>query len=424
MDNDSYRISAAALRNRNLIAIAGRGPTWRASITAAGRAYLKQVDGPSPPIPRQGNTSVTQQLVEDVIASGGRMRVPQRRWGSTDGVDYEQRARLAQLHGKVPAGKRLTARYIEGELEIRLEAAIPGTEVPLLPVPVPHRVRHLHPVAQHFRDDIAKHLVSRAQLSRCVRIIHALVTEAERRGFTVENVPGSTRGGSGQAWKGDDGHLIVAIRSHRYHLKVLEEKVANRGAFDAETEYRRSVAYPQYLKPRGRTRYDSGATGRLQITCDGYGRRSGRTATWADRRSWTLEDKLPELLQELEVRAAEDDHAAIESKRASDHRERERKRELAEAKQLFHEHRRVQALRAQIAAWQEAQCVRDYLRAVEERHGQTSESAEWIAWIRRYVDERLDPLASPPTMPLKAEVKIDDLKPFLARNSPYGVSHW
>lgn len=231
MDDDFYRISAAALRNRNLITISGRGPTWKASITTSGTEYLNQVDGPNPPVPRQGNVSVTQQLVADVIATGGTMRVPRRHWGATKGVDYERRAGLAQLHGKVPSGKRLTTHHVEGELEIRLEPAIPGTQVPLLPVPVPQRVRRLHPVAQKFRDDRTKHMVSRAQLSRCLRIIHALATEAERRGFTLENVEGSNSRQGDRTWRSDDGHLIVTIRGHRYHLKVLEEKVANRGAF-------------------------------------------------------------------------------------------------------------------------------------------------------------------------------------------------
>ena len=413
MDGDSYRISAAALRNRNLVLISGRGPTWTARITAAGTEYLRQVDSPNPPIPRQANASVTEQLVDDVIAAGGSLRVQQRQWGRSDGIDYEQRARIAQQHGKVPQGKRLTTRYIEGELEIRLEDAIPGTEVPVEPVPVPQRVTRLHPVAQRFRDDTAKHLVSRAQLGRCARIIHALATEVERRGYAIANVGDPPKQSYRERWRNDDGHLIVTIRGHNYRLKVLEEKVANRGAFDAETEYRRGVNYPQYLRPRTRARYDADATGRLQISCDGYGRRGGRAATWADRRSWTLEAKLPELLRELEVRAAEDDHSAIERQREAEERERQRELALARAKERFLEEHRARVLRAHVAAWQEARLIRDYLSLLEERYGDNPASAEWIAWVRRYVDESLDPLASAPSMPPEPEIKPDDLRPFL-----------
>lgn len=74
MEDDFYRISAAALRNRDMVTISGRGPTWSAKIAPAGAEYLKQVDGPNPPIPRQANVSVAQQLVDDVVAAGGSLR--------------------------------------------------------------------------------------------------------------------------------------------------------------------------------------------------------------------------------------------------------------------------------------------------------------------------------------------------------------
>jgi len=51
MEGDSHHISAAALRTRGLVDISGRGPTWKAKITQTGRAYLKQTDGPDPPVP-------------------------------------------------------------------------------------------------------------------------------------------------------------------------------------------------------------------------------------------------------------------------------------------------------------------------------------------------------------------------------------
>jgi hypothetical protein len=338
-------------------------------------------------------------------------------------VDWEQRVRLAQQHRKVPRGKRLTARRVDGELEIRLEEALAGTDVPLLPIAVPQRVTRLHPVAQRFRDDTAKHLVSRAQLPRCVRILHALATEAERRGFTVANVLGSSGRHRDDRWRTDDGHLIFTIREHSYRLKVSEEGVGNRGAFDAETEYRRSVNYPQYLKPRTRIKYDADATGRLQINYDGYSR-EGRPVSWADRRSWTLEEKLPELMQELEIRAAEDDHAAIERQRQADERQRQWELAMDRARHRFLEHHRSQVLQQQLAAWNEARKIREYLSLLEECHGTNPDSADWIAWIRRYVDERLDPLASPPGMPAEPEVSATDLKPFLGGISPYGPQGW
>src|SRR6266481_2579711 len=115
VDGVSSRISAGALRNRGLVRTSGRGSTWKAAITAAGKEYLQQVGGPNPPLPRQPNVSVTQQLVDDVIEAGGSLRLPRKRWNETEGIDYERRARLAETYGKVPRGSRLIVKTVSAE---------------------------------------------------------------------------------------------------------------------------------------------------------------------------------------------------------------------------------------------------------------------------------------------------------------------
>jgi hypothetical protein len=422
MEGDSYRISAAALRNRGLIRTSGHGQAWKAKIAPAGVEYLQRVDGPAPPIARQANVSVTQQLIDDVAAAGGCLRRPARRWGATEGIDWEQRARLAQIHGKVPSGMRLRTERIDGEIEIRLVDGIPGTEVPLQPLPVPRRVARLHTVARKFRDDTAGHLVSRAQLPRCVRIVHALATEAERRGWDVDSVVGAVGRRTSRGMEGEAGHFVISIREHSYRLTVVEEKVVLRGAFDAETEYRRAVNYPAYLRPRARTRYDADATGRLQLTCAGCSR-EGRPSTWADRRSWTLEDKLPNVLQELEIRAAEDDHAEVERQRRAEERQRQWQAAMDRARHRFIENHRLELLRARIHSWNEAEAIRDYCEAVELRHGVDAvdgEVAEWLEFARVQADRAQDL----PRMPADPDITPEALKPYLKGWSPYGPDGW
>lgn len=126
-----HRISAAALRNRGLIETFGRGPTWSAAITEAGREYLTLVDGPNPPLPRQANTSVTEQLINEVVAAGGSLRVPRKSYYDRTGVDFARRAQLAVRYGKVPEGKSLAVKTVSSEeLEIALIDAPPrGQEV-------------------------------------------------------------------------------------------------------------------------------------------------------------------------------------------------------------------------------------------------------------------------------------------------------
>src|SRR5665213_510397 len=176
ISDEYHRISAGALRNRGLVKTTGRGPTWAATVTAAGREYLAKVDGPEPPIPREANVSVTEQLVSEVAAAGGVLLVPRYSWYDADRIDYEGRVRAAVRHGKVPDGKRLTAVTVGRELEIRLLDALGRSygRAELAAVSVPLKVGRYHPAARHFRGCSGRHEVSRTQLPRAIRIIHAI----------------------------------------------------------------------------------------------------------------------------------------------------------------------------------------------------------------------------------------------------------
>ena len=184
MEGHFYRISASALRSKGLVKVSGHGRTWSAKPTKAGQEYLEQLEGDDPPIPRQANVAVTQQLVDEVIAGGGSMRVPRRHWYADDGVDYERRALLAERHRKVPPGKRFQIARLERELEITLVdspfGALAAAE--LTPVPIPEKVGRYHAAARQFRDRRDRHEVSRALVARATTVVHAIATEATLRG--------------------------------------------------------------------------------------------------------------------------------------------------------------------------------------------------------------------------------------------------
>src|SRR6266404_283027 len=175
-DPISARISAASLRNRGLLRTSGRGPKWRATITTDGNEYLARLDGPDPPKPRQPNVSLTKQLIDDVIAAGGSLRVPRKHWNAKDGVDYQRRAQLAEAHGKVPAGSRLSVKVASTD-ELVLELipdlqnrsdAVEDASAGFAPVPVPSRLGKPHRVAREFREATSLHEVSRKALPRAV----------------------------------------------------------------------------------------------------------------------------------------------------------------------------------------------------------------------------------------------------------------
>jgi hypothetical protein len=437
MEGDSHRVSAAALRRRGLVRTSGRGPTWSASVTDAGREYLKQVAGEDPPIARQANTSVTQQLVDDLIAAGGAMRVPQRRWYAEEAtVDYRNRALLAERYGKVPAGKRLdVVRISDTELELRLldDPGNPGRPE-LVEIAIPEKIARYHPAARRFRDDKAHHQVSRTLLSRAVRIVHVLATEAERRGWSV---PSPTESEA-------SGRLRIETGGHDFWIDLSEKDVKERARWEQEVE-RYSQAF-RYWSAHGdgdrypHGPYDKGATGELILHLSSRHDRifEGHQSNWGDRASWKLETRLPHVFREIEERVVKADRVeeeervaaqrrAEKERRAAEERERQWRVLMERARRRLVETQRAALLRSQEQGWREAERLREYCDAMETAHGGRPESAEWIAWARDFAT-RLDPLSEPPAMPEAPEETPEALQEHLpegwsVRGPEYGRHH-
>lgn len=409
----SHRISAAALDRRGLVETSGRGPTWSASITSAGRDYLEQATKPGAPPPRQANVSVTRQLVDEVINGGGTLRVS----NDAGGDNYWRRAQLAERHGKVPDGKRMVVSRVGDEIEIKLL----DSPARLGEVSVPGRVSRYAPVVRRFRDAKTRHEVSRAEMPRMLRILQGLVVEAERRGFDVEIVEGEEPRRYGSAgWSGGrDGHLRFSIRGHSESLRIREEGLPSRSYWiqqNSTYDYVKGESRPGPL-----SEYEEGATGRLEIEIVGYGG-GGRASKWGDRRSWALEEKLPEILREIEMRAVE----AEERKREAERREAERQRQwelaMERAKGRWLEAYRGQILERQADQWRTAETVRAYVDAMA-AFAVGEEAEEWIEWSRAHAD-LVDPLTDgvrPPEPP--DSIPLDELRPFLDGWSPYGPDH-
>jgi hypothetical protein len=255
MKGDSHRISASALRTRDLVRIFGRGETWRAELTDRGREQLQRLErelAARPTDGKNGNVpdlsqparasrsearagaepdagarplSKTEQLVADVLAAGGRLTLPDET--ADGGVNWRQRAYAAQRHGKVPDGKRLSVSWTNAGFEIELLEGETGNERGSEAVPVPGRLSKYHPVAQEFRNRTNLHEVSRKALPRVLRIVHALAKEAERRGYAVACVRVRDDSYGRSDWKpAHDGQLVFTINGHE--LKVEEQHLPER----------------------------------------------------------------------------------------------------------------------------------------------------------------------------------------------------
>jgi hypothetical protein len=319
-DGTFHRISAAALRRRGLIKTSGRGSIWSAQITDLGREYLARSEGPDPPKPRQANTSVTQQLVDDVIAAGGSLRVQRPTWNEPDAVDYERRARLAELHNKVPAGKQLAVRVVsDSELEIELvDALVPPPQNEEETIEVPQRVARHHPAARAFRDTLERHQVSQAQLARATRIVHVIGREAEKRGWVAKSPSPAPNAYGRDTWTpGKQGHLSIAVDEETFWLRLKGGGVHLRGTWEEEVRRYRNVDrespwYRDRELPSGP--FDADASGQLTVELHGASTwlLRGRRSRWGDRKRWQLEDCLGELFVEIEGRVAEAKRDAAE----------------------------------------------------------------------------------------------------------------
>jgi hypothetical protein len=429
-DEMSARISAGALRNRGLVRTSGRGRSWKATITPDGTDYLKQVDGPNPPVARQANVSVTQQLIDDVVAAGGSLRVRRKRWNEP-GVDYERRAQLAESYGKVPAGSRVVVtRSSPEELLIELvgdgrtgEGAEHESAKALQPVAVPARLSKHHRIAREFRDRTNLHEVSRKALPRVLRIVHALATEAERRGYQVACVQVREDGYGRSDWKPThDGQLVFTINGHALRVRIWEKGAGLRGPYEQQLKRWREdrdkpVQLMQFLdRPKP---YDSGASGELNI--EALAGSYGRQKSWADRTRWTLEDRLPQLLHELELQAIEAEERRLAREREEAERQRQWEAAVEDAKRRLVDEHRLEVLRNRARAWHEADAIRAYCDAVEARHGAEAiaadpEAAQWLALAREYADQAQEL----PRMPVDPEPTAEKLKPYLGQWSPYG----
>jgi hypothetical protein len=358
--------------------------------------------------------SVTKQLVDEVIEAGGTLRVS----NEAGGDNYWRRAELAERHGKVPDGKRMVVSRVGTDA---IEIQLLDSPARLGEVPVPDRVSRYAPVIRRFRDAKTRHEVSRVAMPRMLRILQGLVTEAERRGFDVEIVQGEETRRYGHAgWSsGRDGHLRFSIRGHAEALRVREEGLPSRSHWvqkNSTYDFRTGESKPGPL-----SEYEDGATGRLDIEIVGYGG-GGRASKWGDRRSWTLEEKLPEILREIELRAIEAEERQHEAERRAAERQRQWEAAMEEAKRRWLEAHRGRLLEQQAERWRTAETVRGYVDAMAEASA-GDEGEAWVEWSRAYADS-IDPICSEIREPrVPDRIPLDELKSFLDGWSPYGPDH-
>ncbi len=419
----SRRITAAALRSRGLVTVRGRGPTWSATITDKGRLFLEDADRSDGVPLRQGNYSVTEKLVADVIAAGGSLEVDRPRYGSR-GIDYEKRVLAAERHRKVPTGQRLVVTFAsDTKVRIDLVDGVPGTPSGLTTVAVRTSAPRggYHVAVRRFADAAVRHDLTRAVIPRVLRILQAVVVEAERRGHCVTSEVAPKATDTYQARQFVPGRIVITADGCTNTVTIREIGLPRLSYWEQRNRtysYTRAGGSVSHLPPR--TAYEAAGTGRLEISISSNYWCKGRQTRWSDGKRAALVDKLAEMLREIELRASEFRNRQIEAQRLADERHHAWEHAMHIARERHTEQRRAQHLLDQVERWGQAQQIRDFCNATTKRFTRESSTAEWIEWARRYADS-IDALSSPPEPPMiDDEIPPRELEPFLDGWSPYG----
>jgi hypothetical protein len=466
-DDDGYahRISARALQSRGLVAIKGRGVTWSATITDSGTAYLaepevaeaaparaprkrvpKPVKASSPPTRGQASqpdpadspgldvstrepsdpkptpepgSDATSRLIARVIAEG---RVEYD--GKNDEAGYERLVAESMRSPARPFGKKLeTVRighYLNGRRAIQLTEHFPD-HVQARPVPVSEHVGRYDPGVRSFLKDKNWQYVSTEHLTRAGHVLQAIAAEAKRRGYQVLTLADARKHGQDQ-WSPWKARLVVVIQGQEYGID-LREKSRPGAAKLPPRNYSKPPRLPEWMERRNHEFLPSGV---FELTIEG-GFSNGRTQTFRDGKKARLEDLLPEVLREMEIRVLETEWREQEAERAKQDRRARWEAAVERGRRDFHEARRSEVLLDQLDAWQRHHALGEYLTAMAETidrlEGEERAAAEeWLVWSQQRA-QRLNPLNGTLAVPRFSDPTSDELKPFLKGWSPYGPEY-
>lgn len=338
----------------------------------------------SPPEPVLDPEGVIDQL----IAAGGTLRVPD----PLPSIRSSWRRAIRAIYDRnlCPTGQRV--RYSGrsgGELVIRLEPVPTPCAAPAM-VRVPNRLVGLHPLLLATQVNISgergpwidtrrrsgsAHLrVTRKKVTRAMRLLHALVVEAARRGYGID-VAKEHR---------CVGGLAVVIEDHPIELVIVETT--------------RRVPVSTEGNSRWAPKWDTVPTGRLRLQ---VGHSYEHCQLAIDGVRVQLESRLGHVMARLERHADEAAASARASAQAAAARQRAQEEAIARAGRELLARTRATHLAGQVSAWRLAADIRTIVAATRQAEPGDADVQAWLAWALSYADD-IDPLRQglrPPTPP-------------------------
>lgn len=445
--DDSHKNSARALEGRGLVKVSRRNGTWHATLLPDGRYYIEHGEYPpesasrrreaaishppgrpdptatqsmapapdpvavKPPAPVPAAVPPTDELVARIQAAGGTLAVTADTERDLRSLDAQIRA--IQRYRKLPAPQRLLVESPKWGTRVLTIEDLPHWIVAVPPhVSVPEQLRKPHPGIAALKE--ADHLaISGKPRARALRLLQALAAEATGRGYTV-TAAAPAKDQYGRPVR-DPVHLRFRVRGHNIALSITQENDRSEHV-PTTAELARKERDSWYPIPR----YDYSPSQRLKISLNG--RFEQQQTSWADGVKASLDDKLGDILQGIEI------CSDLSERKRQAQEERERQRQLEEQRRvdratakLIQSHR-ASVLDAQLTAWHKARQLDEYLTAMAFRISQIDDpeaaaaASEWLTWARTHT-AHLDPLTRPITMPPDPEPTAAALAPFLEHRS-------
>jgi hypothetical protein len=392
MGDSTFKLSAIALKSRQLVTVSKRGG-WHAAMTDDGTYYLANGRYPEAESARPA---------------------PEKR------VAPSKSAKPASGRQRVQRASPSLSPSVEDTTRTDSEVApIAAPKQQLAEIPVPEHLRNPHPIVVSLRENKGSFDIVGMVRHRALRIAQGLIRAAEQRGWTVQSVA-TSRTSWGREWDSND-HFVIDTGEYKAGVRFEQE--------DDRTPHE-----PTAHELRGQSRYswtripkyDYAPSDRLRIELGSLGWRCERRQhSWGDGKRGALIKKLPSVMEEIAVRHEEALKERIESERKAAEEQRLWQMAVEEAKVLLRESHRAEVLAHQAASWRKANDLREYVRAMEEVAGcakdavQAHGALDWIQWARDYAN-RLDPLEKPISLPEDPEPTDEALEPFLPRRNHHG----
>lgn len=426
------KTTAKALQRRRLAVVSKRGGVWKAEATDAGKYFVKHGQYPAEHWstgmgPRSTAASrpthdaaarghrrratgrrPVDQLIADLVKAGGEVTVEAHHDGYWEGL-----ASSANRYNKVPGGKMLKVERGRSWMErvIRLEDPPDWMIVDLDPLPIAEQLRAPHPTVKALRDDRSRLTMRGETRARALRILDAIAKAAVARGYGVD-APPVERG-----YRYPKGYLRVTIRGHAntVDLGELSDKVPH----EATARELREQARDSWMRI---PTHDDVPSGRLRLKLlSGW---TVRQDVFVDTKTICLEDRLPVVLQEMELRAAREEDRDKRAEREREERQRTWELVHAAAKIQAREAHWATVLMGQVEHWKQANEIGAYLRAmaarIKELEGEErTDAMAWLDWTREF-RARIDPLGQRLALPPDPEFTTDALAPFMRGLSRFG----